>query len=440
MQTAILVIALGSLVFLAYGFSTLFKKFNIPDVLPLFLIGLFVGPAMGWVTPAMLGRTGELIATFTLIGVLFVGGLNIHISSLIRSFSKTFLLMFLNLIGTVIIITAGAWYLFDVSLIAGTVVGILLGGTSAGVVIPIVNRLRVRDETRTILSIESDLNDIFSVTVALALIGIMHGDHVDLISLPVDIIIVFIMSVLAGVLIALIWSRILGHIRLVQHNIFTTPALLLIIYGLTQYAGGVGPVTVLAFGITLGNLSSIKLAPMRTFSNLTDFRLTSQERSFFSSLVFLFKTFFFIYIGIVMPLNEPRFLLWGACVMFILYLVRIVIADWLLKDDVPPYDLTVVKSLLPKGLTGGALLVLVGDPLLEKLTYPVILMSIVFTAIMVSVVDLITTPGEDTTPANIRKGEEQIPPRLLPAPDNTNESDPNIQHYSIRHAPSDENT
>jgi NhaP-type Na+/H+ or K+/H+ antiporter len=109
MELAFVLIGIGALVFAAYLFSELFARTNIPDVLPLFLIGLLLGPITGIITPALLNGTGELIATFTLIGVLFVGGLNIEIAALIRSFSTTFALMFLNLIGTAAIITLGAY-------------------------------------------------------------------------------------------------------------------------------------------------------------------------------------------------------------------------------------------------------------------------------------------------------------------------------------------
>lgn len=433
MSIAPLLIGLGALIFGAYLFSTLFEKTNIPDVLPLFLIGLIIGPATGWITPEMLGGTGQLIATLTLISILFVGGLNINISSLISSFSKTFLLMFLNLLGSIVVIAAGAYYLFDVPLIAGTIVGILLGGTSSAVVIPIANQLNLREETRTILSIESDLNDIFSVTVALALVGIMQQQNVVLADLPLDIISVFLISVTVGVVLALIWSRLLGRARLLDHNIFTTPALLLIVYGIAELTDGIGAVTILAFGITLGNLASIKHAPFKSLAALTSFRLTSQERSFFSSLVFLFKTFFFVYIGIVIPLNEPVFLLWGAGIMGILYLLRIVFVNMLLKNDLRTYDLTIVKSMLPKGLTGGALLVLIGDPLLEKLTYPVILMSIVFTAVIVVIADISTASPEESSPSRAGTNEQHLPPRLLPAPEKPINAD--VERYTIGTSP-----
>lgn len=394
----LLLFSIGVLIFFAYICYRLFERTGIPDVLPLFAVGLVLGPITGTISPEMLGGAGELIASLTLISVLFVGGLNIHIRTLVTSFPKTSLLMLLNLVGTVVLVTTLAYLLFDVAIIAGVIVGILLGGTSSAIVIPIARRLNVTDETRTVLAVESDLNDVFSVTLAVALVAVMQEQTVSLSALPLDIAVALGASLAIGAITALLWSRLLSFLRGLDHHIFTTPALLLITYGVAEGVGAIGAIAILVFGITLGNLASIKQMQSAAFSRLTQFRLTETEHSFFQSLVFLFKTFFFVYLGIVMPLNEPVFMLWGAGLMLVLYALRIVLVDLVLGSDVSSFDRTVAKSMLPKGLTGGALLVLIGDPLLSQLTYPVILMSICFTAGAVFLMQLRKRPAVPEQP------------------------------------------
>ena len=79
MTTAILFI--GGVLFLGQVFSSLFEKTRLPDVLPLMLLGLLIGPVSGGVHPADFGRAGEVFTTLALIVVLFQGkhnGINTH--------------------------------------------------------------------------------------------------------------------------------------------------------------------------------------------------------------------------------------------------------------------------------------------------------------------------------------------------------------------------
>ena len=80
MTTAILFI--GGVLFLGQVFSSLFEKTRLPDVLPLMLLGLLIGPVSGWVHPADFGRAGEVFTTLALIVVLFHSGVNFKLLSL----------------------------------------------------------------------------------------------------------------------------------------------------------------------------------------------------------------------------------------------------------------------------------------------------------------------------------------------------------------------
>src|SRR3989338_8257078 len=109
MEQAYIITGIGVIVFLSYFFSKFFEKTKIPDVLPLFLIGVFLGPVSGLITPQAFGTSAELFAVFTITSILFVGGLKIDVLSLLRSFPRATLLMLLNMLGTVAIVAAAAY-------------------------------------------------------------------------------------------------------------------------------------------------------------------------------------------------------------------------------------------------------------------------------------------------------------------------------------------
>lgn len=410
MEQAYIIIGIGVIVFLSYFFSKFFEKTKIPDVLPLFLIGVFLGPVSGLITSQAFGTSAELFAVFTITSVLFVGGLKIDVLSLLRSFPRATLLMLLNMLGTVVIVATAAYMFFDLPLLLGTIVGILVGGTSSAVVIPIVSNLQITEDTKTMLAVESNLNVVFSVVLAYSLWRIWQGELVAYGPIISDMASTFLLSLLIGFVTAVLWSRIIPLARYLENNLFTTPAFLLIVFGTAPLLGGDGTLAVLAFGITLGNLHNLYRSDVPLFANLGHFRITYNEELFFSSLMFVFKTFFFVYMGIMTNVMDFRLILWGAGIIGLLYLWRRFAAHTLFSKKIPAFDLLIVQAMLPKGLVAGAVLVTLGAPQLEALAYPIIFMSIVGTSIAVFVVQhrmkTLVLEGNQPDPS------ENVPPNI----------------------------
>lgn len=415
MEQTHIIIGIGVIVFLSYFFSKLFEKTKIPDVLLLFLIGVFLGPVSGFIEPQAFGTAAELFAVFTITSILFVGGLKIDVVSLLRSFPRATVLMLLNMLGTVAIVTTAAYIFFDLPPLLGAILGILVGGTSSAVVIPIVNNLQVFNDTKTMLAVESNLNVVFSVVLAYSLWRIWQGELIAYGPIISDMTSTFLFSILIGFVTAVLWSRIIPLARYLENNLFTTPAFLLIVFGVAPLLGGDGTLAVLAFGITLGNLQNLYRSDLPFLSNLGRFRITYNEELFFSSLMFVFKTFFFVYMGIMMNVMDVEFILWGIGIIVLLYMWRWSVAHFLFSQKIPAFDLLVVKAMLPKGLVAGAVLVTLGAPQLEALAYPIIFMSIVGTSIAVFFVQhriknlaLEGTKSDDTAEVN-----QNIHTRLL---------------------------
>ena len=80
MTAAILFI--GIILFLGQVFSSLFEKTRLPDVLPLMILGMILGPVTGLVRPEMFGDAGQIFTTLALIVVLFQSGMEFKILSL----------------------------------------------------------------------------------------------------------------------------------------------------------------------------------------------------------------------------------------------------------------------------------------------------------------------------------------------------------------------
>ena len=383
MELSVIVIGIGLLIFLAHLFSLMFERFHIPDVLFLFGIGIVLGPVTGVLSAESFGQFGSLFALLTLLIMLFEAGLDMKIRQVLGALWPAMALMVLNLVGSIAIIVPAAYFVFGIPLHLAFLVSILVGGISSGIVIPLAEQLKLGDKTKAILALESNLNNVVTVVLILALLQFSDTQAFRVFPIISETLVGFLGAVVLGGVIALVWSRLLLPIRGIQDSIFTTPAVVLIVYGLAEFVGTNGIMAAFAFGITLGNLEFLKVRPLPLLRHLEAFHLTLQEKNLFSGMVFLLKTYFFVFIGISMNITNIPYLLWGVAVVLAFLVLRDATARLVLRQSLPSFDLEILKRMMPKGLVGAALVSLVANQTVQDLTYPIILFSVVFTSLLI---------------------------------------------------------
>lgn len=383
MVDAIIITFLGVLLFASLIFSYLTKRYYIPDVLLLFLIGLILGPITGLISSQDIGHFGQLFALITLSIILFEAGLRIKIKSLWASLGSALWLIFLNLAATIFLVALIGVFFFNLPLAWGVAIGTILGSTSAAVIIPLVQSLGLKRETTSLLKIEAILNNIVVIVLVMAAMEAIELGAFSLMSLFKDLILIFSLSILWGFLWGWIWPWMLLRLRGIQNTLFVTPALILIIFGAAEWLGANGAIAVFIFGITLGNLSENGFSILRFVAKDKPFYLAQKEKTLFSSLAFLLKTYFFIFIGISINLSKPLYILWAGFIALALLGLRWVILSVFFDWHLPKMDRFIIKIMYPKGLTESALLVLIGSTFLNQIAYPVIMFTIIYTSILV---------------------------------------------------------
>ena len=79
------IIGLAGLFFIGHVLQWVFVKTKIPDLLILIIAGFFVGPSvLNIISHQHLGQVGTVLATVTLIIILYEGGLNLNATSLLN--------------------------------------------------------------------------------------------------------------------------------------------------------------------------------------------------------------------------------------------------------------------------------------------------------------------------------------------------------------------
>ena len=173
------------------------------------------------------------------------------------------------------------------------------------------------------LILEAAIGNVFSIVLALALMQAIKSRHVEFGAILGDIFSSFILATVMGLFGAIFWALILDQVRNIKYSILTTPAFVFIIYGINEWMGFSGAIAALAFGIGLANIDGIYNAWLKKFIKKVPVNLNETERSLFSELVLLLKTFFFIYVGISIQLNDWQPIIIGLGISVLLFIIRI---------------------------------------------------------------------------------------------------------------------
>ncbi len=393
MNIPLVIAFVGVLVFLAHLFTGVFRRTRIPDILLLVFIGVLMGPVLKLVMPEHLGSIGPIFAQIALALILFEGGqdarLDIIKKNWTRSLALIVLAFFLTMFATGYLVNA----VTDLGWTRSLMLGAVLGNTSSAIVIPMVRQLRMENSSGFILMLESALTDVLSIICFLGLLEAHKMGSLAVGSMAGTMLLSFSTAAVVGVLAGIIWSMFLQRVRALQNNIFMTLALVFVLYGLTQSIGISGPVVVLFFGMCLANVGSlpIPLIPRGILGAPVAF--TERETAFFSEVIFLIKTFFFVYMGLTLQFSD-FWIMTSAVLLVVTTLVLRIPTVWVtMSRTINKRDAALMSIMSPKGLASAVLAAIpfqmgiAGGELIRDLIFSTILFSIVLNSVFIFIID-----------------------------------------------------
>jgi NhaP-type Na+/H+ or K+/H+ antiporter len=157
-----------------------------------------------------------------------------------------------------------------------------------------------------------------------------------------------------------------------------------------EYLNLNGGIAVLIFGITLGNAHLLKETRFKEV--FPSKALLSHEKDFFSELVFIFTTFFFVYVGVCMKFGSIGIYAIALLIVVAIILVRPLSIKLLVKTKMSFKDLGIMAIMAPKGLVPAILASipiqygLAGGESIQMLSFAVVLLSIIICSILVVIV------------------------------------------------------
>ena len=293
------ILILGIIILIGFIGNFFFNKTKIPESIFLILIGILLGPIFNVVSNEFFINNATFLISLALVVVLLDSGLKLNISKIIKNSPTAFAFTVLVITSTVAIVSAVTVLVFGWPLINGIFLGIIGSGTTTITVTHLVEKLSIGKNTKTMLVLESVVNDLTLITAASILISFaLPENSPSIFKILFDELVI---SIILGIVFALIWAYIfLRHIHGNKLAYVFTLGIAFVIFDGVEFFGFNGAISVLVFSLALGNYSAIAgkfkayskiLSPIK--ADITIVRNINNE------ITFLMRTLFFVFLGVI---------------------------------------------------------------------------------------------------------------------------------------------
>jgi potassium/hydrogen antiporter len=308
MHAESLIIIISLTILISYLSGLFYSVTKIPDVIFLMGFGIVMGPLLGYADKGLFDELSTLMSIMALSIILFEAGINVDITLLLGSMTKALILSVFSILSSIVLIGYTVSYILapEIPLLQGMLLGAMVGGTSTvavfGILSGIGDLIPNIQSTRVMLTMESILSDPICIIASITLIRMIMLPGIVARDIAKEIVINFLFSSLLGLGVGIVWARILDRVRTRQFTYMITLAILLPLYIFSEeFVGeGGGAMTALLFGLTITNFRYIMEKFGRNEKVLID---KKRLREFHEEIVFFIKSFFFVYIGIVVNLS-----------------------------------------------------------------------------------------------------------------------------------------
>ncbi len=339
---------LGWIIFIGYFGELISKKYNIPSALFLLLLGLIL-KFTNYIDPTPLIGIQPLFGSLALILIMFDGSLSMNIYNVIfksgKSFMMSIIITILSIISSIVLLH----YVFGFDIIIGAIVGALAGGIGSTTTISIISGLSVPRKIIDFLTLESSITDVFSIILTLILTTALVSGVIDIQKIGAGVLSTFSIGAFLGLIIGLIFITVLHKIKS-EYGYMVTFGVILFLYALSGIFGGSGAISILVFGILLGNEKEVK----RIFRLKGDGTRT-QIKKFQAEISFFVRTFFFVYLGFVVALGGIQNFLIALSLIVAFSAVRYISVYWVTrKSEFFEYK-NLLTAVNPRGLATAVL-------------------------------------------------------------------------------------
>lgn len=355
--TTLLVLLLGVTLLVGFGADWLANRFRVPDVLWLIALGILAGPVLGLLSASSLLLVAPLLGVAALVLILFDAGLDLRLSRIRFLASSAILFAIASyFVSTCLLFVAAYLFLFPGHPALSFLFAASLGCTSGAVIIPLANRLGLPAGLRSLLHIDSAVEDALAVvTVTTALALLVPALPSLAFSLTTSILLPLPVGIAIGLAAGLLWVLFLYAWQERPFAALATLGFLFVVYAVTEALGGSGILAALVFGGVLGNGEIVGRIHRRSHP----FRISSDLRRIEVEIAFVLRTFFLFLIGVIVTLSTPSPVVGATVVALVILLLLVRLGAFpstTRPEAIPRAWSTSVAAFYGRGLTSAVLL------------------------------------------------------------------------------------
>lgn len=301
---SVLLLSCAAVILAGFLAGRFFQRSKFPDVPILLGLGLLIGPVNRWaaehgyglselangLSSSNLHTVAPLATGLALVVLLFDSSMDLEFKAFGRNLGPAATHTLPILILTILFVGGVAWALGMPPLLAA-MLGVAMTNVDQAVSAGVLSRMRISDGVRATYLLEMAFYDLLSIPLLVTLVASAGGGgafgavnpFVSLISI----------SLALGIGAGLCWVFALRGLHEHPHSYMLTFAAILATYAGAELLGGSGALSILLFGLLVGNRSWV----MRRFGK----RLMDDEHrkvhAFHAEITFFVRTFYFLFLG-----------------------------------------------------------------------------------------------------------------------------------------------
>lgn len=338
-----------------------FRRTGIPSVLFLMGLGILLGPVLGYANADQVSALAPYFGTIALLIILFDGGLNLQFMKVLQETPLALLYSVVVFTASVLGVAVLYVWALEGQLLQGLLLGAILGGTAAAIILPVVSKLTsLREPVKVLVSLDSAFSEVFVVVIALAIMGSFTetGGKSGVVR---EIFHSFFDALVLAALAGAVWARLLTWLAGQTLSYMLTLAAILVLYYVAELLGASGAITILLFGLVLANMENLAGRLVRPLRVLIGYELDKAKfvldeflKRINEELAFLVRTFFYVLLGLIVDFSRFNWTiaLWGLAFFGVIFGVRIVVT-FLMGEAAKSWDFServLIAAMMPRGV------------------------------------------------------------------------------------------
>jgi len=337
--------------------------------------------------------------------------MNLNLYKVLEESPKAMVLGVVNVLLSMALTAAFTSVVLGWELLHGLLLGTIVGGTSSSIVLSLTKKMDVPERIDTLLSLESVFTDAIVIVLGITFLDlIVSAKSMVFSEAAKSIASAFSIGVVFGLICGVVWLKLLSTIRDQTYDDILTLSVTLFFYGLTEVVGGNGAIFALMFGLVLGN--GAEIGGIFRMEGIVE--IGSIMRKFMSQMSFFIRTYFFVYLGLILFIENSMTVLYSVALSLLLVGRFIGVMFTTFRDPELSEYSSVLTSMMPRGLAAAIMAQLVASSgIAYSSMFPELIMIVIIVSVVISSVgatllkrrtnknNLDAGPTNDSTGANV---------------------------------------